>query len=266
METPQFSQDEALQMAQALKLLSNNYAGDQVANYAGDPLANYDGEHDFALDFGQSASNFADEGNGSEVYSYTLACALTGTTKLAICPAYFHTQRISGSNLLYDSVTEINNSGESVDAMLADNLCYIGAKGTISATSQDRPLAEFMNFIRNVPTRITEITISANNAAAFYETITEVPKSPFNKMNERKTLIERYFNPANQQLKAVINQPFQFDNNKLIYMTLNPAVTSLTISYRVGAMENPAVALRNKSKKATANLAKKGVQVAGLKK
>jgi hypothetical protein len=233
-----------------LLALSDNYQGPYVAWE--NPRMNFDGNESPAKDL-QFKVNIANT---------------TGLAKtVAIFPAYFDCKKVDvsvlsniavGSSgnfdllphgttlpLAHNSITEIVAAGYTVDAVLADgSFLYVDSSHALVGTGSGRTIKTFIDFVKLNPCRVPEVIISANDKEMYSGIMRVVKVSPFKKLPEQEISLENFFDPYQQQdKKIVINEAFQLDNQTLVIITIPAVVTSVDITFRLGAIANEAARL-----------------------
>lgn len=222
----------------------NNYDGD---NYDGD---NYIGMNDDGVDFNGNGKSFITELNSNLTFGFSIVNATAGRQVIAITPTFLGT---AAKIAAY--------TGETVDGILADGTIKTSVTGASLQTK--RKIEYLQNFVARNPTRVTEMTIQADNEAQLEEVITLAQLSPFRDLANNTLLLTNYVDP-NQltQKKAIVPlaiefPEFQLDDQNVLLLPVT--VGTVKVTFKIGAIKNPASELFRKGKKAYSNLRAKGL-------
>lgn len=158
---------------------------------------------------------------------------------------------------LKDETREINKAISSVQAVLADgieNFVYLYDKDIylkVSPKDSTKPISMFKEFVKKNASRVIGMVISASeNSPIFNEVLHIQPISPFKNIGDTKIFFQDSLRP-NQFVKdkIEIKTDFQFDDQKVVYMTI-PKNTTAEITFLIGGVFNQATALEKKATKA----------------
>jgi len=197
---------------------------------------------------------------------------ITNTTgqakKIALIPAFFNTGRPAipaattflvpmnggGSHsagsiaprMLYDDITEIARF-EPVDAVIADGLSGVVFETTtateqVKVSAQQFSVADFLNFIKNVPSAVKSIVVTANDQSVFESTLKVQKVSPFNSEGSYIITLNDFLNTTQLIDKKVeidtvqkYGKALQLDNQTLlVYImpgTVN-GVANVSVSFK----------------------------------
>jgi hypothetical protein len=233
-------------------------------NYTGEGVEDtyYIGEGEF--DFGcktkrGSANSFAAEhqsrSGGGRSYSFAIENSNATVQQVALSCADF------------DTIAEaLANGFSGINGILTDGLFGPGLTGT--AQIQNKKILSFIKFIKNNPTRVVHMTISATNEQQYDQTVTVANASPFSDLGNKTILLSTSFNVHQLQTKKVevdllaSGDVLEFNNQNVVIMGIAPAINATTpnrviINFRIGGISNDVVKLAVKSKIAHMNIANK---------
>jgi hypothetical protein len=237
---------EAEQRLSSFSGKANNYDGN---NYDGD---NYMGMDDDGLSFAGNGKSFLTELNSNLSFGFSITNALTTTQVIALTPTFLGTAAKIASY-----------TGQTVDAVLTDGTLKTSV--TAASLNTKRKIEYLQNFINRNPTRVIQMIIQADTDGQLEEQIVLSQISPFRDLANNTLNITDYVSPEQlTQKKAVIElaldfPQFQLDDQNVLLLPVVPGTVKVT--WRIGAIRNPASELFNKAKKAYRNMTEKGVLV-----
>jgi len=229
--------------AEAMQRLSN-YDGN---NYDGD---NYVGMDDDAVDFQGAGRSFLTELNSNLSFGFSINNALTTRQVIALTPSFLLTAANIAAYL-----------GQTVDGVLTDGT--IKTSVTATALQTKRKIAFLQEFIKNNPTRITEMVVQADNDGQLEEQIVLAQVSPFRDLANNVLLLTNYVDPRQLNTKKAVIPlalefpQFQLDDQNIILLPVTPGTVKVT--FKIGAIRNNASQLYNKAKRAYNNAQRVGL-------
>jgi hypothetical protein len=227
---------EQLKAQQAASVLSPAYEG-----------ANYTGHGDHAVQFEGAASSFADEGKTGLTFSMkiTNTGANAVDALLALNPGYF---------TLPAQIKDA--TGTAVAAVVTDGLITgtVVAGTNVQGIGSPKPIVDFLGFLRYNPTRFTGLKMLVDNSAQLDNVIYVKQNSPFRNLEDKQITPSIYKDstqPDDKRVEIPL-EDYQMDNNTTVITTISAGRT-VTFTWFVGAILNPAYELASKAKAARAN-------------
>jgi len=230
----------------------------------------YTGEGDVAIEWnGGQASSFIDEIKNNQEFVIRITNASASMKRVIIFPGYFDTSGFSTATVNiggtdYTLITGINNfnitgineRGIACDAMIGDGT--IATDVTCSSLSKGS-ITDFINFVKNNPTRIPEIILSSNNTDQYSRKFVIKRIHPAKDWGEDYITLDKYFQVSQyRDEKITINTQaynLQFDDQTVIYLEVEGlkggAATTVTMTLKLGGTLNKASMLLNKAYAAT---------------
>lgn len=206
-----------------------------LSNYTGG--GGYIGMGDDFLNFSGNTGSFADPISRGKLYTITLTNANAAARTARLCPG-----------LLSNAV------GLITDGAFND---VTGAAG-LTANGTPQAIVYFNAFINQYPTLVAGFKVSTNNILQFEQDIVIYKQSPFKTHASRIINIAAYASEANPNTTLIsVQESFYMDNQTVIEYTVLGS-TSVSIGLFFGVSLNIAYALRSKTEKAKANLARAG--------
>lgn len=247
-------------LTQAEKLeIIEELAARNLSNYEGAEY-NYTGYEDTNLQFvGPAQNSFVNESQNALSFSMKFTNTdANAVDRIALCPGYFTT-----ASLIKDE------AGTACAAIVTD--------GTIIGTANDlnrlvgiainKPIQEFLDFVKRNPTRVIGIKMLVDNATQFDSVIYVKQNSPFRNLQD-STINPNTFKDEtnNDPLRVSIpTQNLQFDDQSTV-TTKILAGRTVTYSLYIGGIVNPAASLSNKAVAAQKTITKLSVpKMTGLR-
>jgi len=246
----------------ALEALTNNFGG----------MSDFSGMDDPYLNFGGNPTGFMDESKAELEFSFTITSTATSPKKIALFyPAGFDTEKLLtsagsgalagaliGASLTNDSVSKLNQIIP-IDAAVFDSddeLIWNSGSETIHCHPVDRKMIEFFTFARFNPIRVISTRLTSNQPNDQFSGYMALRVlNPFKDDGEKKIQLQEWVIPNQTQNFIKVNKPYHLDNRTLLYIQIPAYVTgapvSLTVAYKISAIESAAMALEAKSKAAT---------------
>jgi hypothetical protein len=227
----------------ALKSLSENYEGTPFDNIFKE---NYTG---------------ADKVMRNMTFKFKLVNGSGSAAKICLNPAMYSTLGITttttaaGSPLAYTSasvvhhhdLTEINAAGHALDAIIDDGTIATN----ITCAGSRKKVRDFMNFIRKNTVFVPEITLSADDPAAWDGELVIKNVSPFRELGDQAIIsLSDYYSEYQQQNKKITLKLAAdgtlvfFDDQTLIYLLVGAGRT-IDVTLRCGMINNPSADYAN---------------------
>ncbi len=222
----------------------------------------YTGEGDVDLEFADGhAQSFIDEHLNTREFNIKIVNGNASEKKILLFPGYFDTLGFSTGTVTvgeteytfitginYHNIANVVARGFSVDAMVGDGTvgtnitCSTGSKGSIK---------DFINFIRNNPTRIPEIVVASNNTAQYNKKMVVKRIHPGKDWGEDYISLQRSLDVnQNRDEKIIVNTAqhnLQLDDQTLIYIEVEGKAgdvdTILDLTLKLGGSINNASGL-----------------------
>lgn len=219
------------------------------SDFTGGYELGYDGSEDLSLSFIGGNSSFADEGRTDKTFSITVKNLGAAAVDRLIC-------LFPGFKLTAADIKDPN--GNTVDAIIADGTIIDTADKQVTCNGKPGLIKDFVEFLRNVPTRFTGVRMLVNNSDQFEEDLTIQKLSPFVNLGATSITPGNY-KTANQTDDKRVEIPlenFQLDSQTVVTFNLK-AGREVTFTFAVGAMTNSAAELNAKAEIARKNLSRK---------
>lgn len=226
---------------EAQQYLSSFNGDNGYSNFGGadDPRDEYpyDGFDDDDLDFGGQGINFASEMANERQFQMILSNENAAAQTVILCPSYSPT-----------NANRVIRDGAIPYAVGATDLIAAGSPGTI---------AEFLEFIKQNPTRSVQFQFETNNSASLSQNMTMQHKAPWMKASgiQQINLSNNRTEFASNDKLITVKRQTQFDHQTEIILTMAPRVaagtpTTVTITWFIGGVYNIAKSLHKKFSRA----------------
>ncbi len=158
----------------------------------------------------------------------------------------------------FASVAALVAAGHICDLIMGDGRIAGAddAHGFIVTAQGTSTVAELLSFIKFNPTRVSKVVVSANDVAIYEGTFSIKNANPFRSEGEDIINMSDYFDRfQNQDKKIEIptdETKLQLDDQTLLFLDV-PAQANgvnsveITMTFKIGAIENAAIALRRKA-------------------
>jgi len=221
-------------LAEAKKKLTANYEGG--AN---------DWSDDISVVFNKKNGTFKTEDKNGLQFAFKITNKTGVAKRLCLNPGHF------------GSAAALNAAGHSCDLVVGDGQIIVHATDYFSVNAQgNSTIAELLSFVKVNPTRVPRIILSANDVAIYEGTLGVKNANPFrNEGEEIINMTDHFDRFQNQDKKIEIpteESKLQLDDQTLLFIDV-PAQANgannveITVTYKIGAIENAAVALRRKA-------------------
>lgn len=169
--------------------------------------------------------------------------ANTGTTavNVAIIPGHYPTLQVLGVDpavLVSNSVSELVNAGQNVQAVLSSEPTTLTGGGTLTCSASDPAytIESFLNYIKTNPMAVGQMRIRANtgNVSVFNNKFKFQKTNPFNQPEQIPINISKFFSTMQYQ-DGMIDIPMAetgliLDDSLLMIVTI-PGNTSMGIDF-----------------------------------
>ncbi len=214
-------------------ILSNNWEG--AADSAGDWSDAID------VVFNKQSGNFKNEKKNGLQFAFKITSSLGVGKRVCLNPGHFA------------SVAALNAAGYPCDAILADGVMIdVAGKQLKAAVNGRKSIAELLSFVKVNPSRVSQISLAANDVAIYESEIGIQNASPFKNSGEEPLSMSQYFDVTQNQDKKIIipmdNRFLQLDDQTLLFVDV-PAQANgvdnveMIFTFEIGAVLNAATAL-----------------------
>jgi hypothetical protein len=153
--------------------------------------------------------------------------------------------------MMYNSITEMQAAGHSVDALIDDGIIYAEAadptkKITVTAINKESSIRHFLKYIDSNPTTFLGLHISSDDASMYETELITRRCSVFGYDREIRIPFQDAFTSENKnEKKIIVTADFQFDSETVAFLSI-PSGATVTITLVAGAVESSGVALTKK--------------------
>lgn len=166
-------------------------------------------------------------------FAFTVANTSGATVVLALFPANFPTGKadIETGVISYNSVTEIVAGGYTVGAVIDDGTVLTGL--TVTAQNPTFRVRNFLRFIQSNALTMKSMTIQANNADVFAQTITVAYCSALSDYGRKYLNLSDYYgvNQTSSTKIDLLDLNLPVDDTLLMFMPIDTGRT-ITFTYR----------------------------------
>jgi hypothetical protein len=202
----------------------------------------YTGAGDTSIEFGR-ANSFIDEGNSLREVIQKISNPSANDVIVALCPGYYGT----AANI-------IGEGNVAADFIIADGTQTSGADATLktlTVSQSPSKVVDLLGYAGKAPMRILRAKLKVDNVEQLEEPLYYRDNNPFGLQGEDRVFPSSTKDDSQSDEKTAVipNMNWQFDGTHIITYKIK-AGRSVTITWGIGATQNPTQELERKYRKA----------------